>query len=468
MPSYQSPAVGATFRHFLHGFLHSGDLPFRDVLTASQLEQAAAADHVAFGTGPDDVYSVAVTLWAFVAQVLSDQKSCVAAVARVLVFLHILGRPPCGAGTGAYCKARAKLPERFLQRLSCNVGRQLEAEADDAWRWHGHRVVLVDGSTLSMPDTLANQAVYPQQRSQKPGVGFPILRWVALVGLATAATLGSAFGPWRGKETGETALFRELLAYLQPGDVLLADRYYCTYWIVAAALARGVHVVFRKHQRRHTDFRTGRRLGANDHRVTWTKPARPEWMAQDEYEAMPATLTMREVRTQIAKPGCRVKELVVVTTLLDAAAYPLDDITDLYNERWQVEIDLRSLKTQMKMDILRCQTPEMVRKEIWAHLLAYNLVRTVMAQAARAHDLTPRQLSFAGAMQTLNEFRTVLLGADATELPGVCSTILEAIASHRIGNRPDRCEPRKVKRRPKGYGRMVEPRAQERAACLNG
>lgn len=465
--SYRAPSIGATFRQFLNGFLQSEGLPFHEVLTEAQIEQIAAAENVSFGTGADDVYSVSITVWAFVAQAVSVEKSCVAAVARVLVLLTTLGRKLCAAGTGAYCKARAKLPEYFLQLLACGVGRQLEDEAPDAWRWHGHRVVLVDGSILSMPDTPANQEAYPQPRSQKPGVGFPLLRWVALVGLATGATLASAFGPCRGKQTGEPSLFRTLLEHLRPGDVLVADRYYCSYWIVALAMARGVHVVFRKHQLRHTDFRTGRRLGRNDHIVTWTKPQRPAWMEQADYDALPETLSLREVRTQIAEPGCRVQELIVVTTLLDADAYPMTDILDLYHERWHVEIDLRSIKTQMKMDILRCQSPEMVRKEIWAHLLAYNLVRKVMAQAAQEHGVTPRQLSFAGAMQTLNEFRTLLLSATAADLPALCADILKAIASHRVGNRPGRYEPRKVKRRPKSYSRMNKPRAQERDACLN-
>lgn len=468
LSSYHSARVGASFRQFVTGFLQTDELPFRDVLTTAQIEQAAAAENVSFGTGADDSYSVPITLWAFITQVLADQKSCVAAVARVLVLLTILGRKPCDAGTGAYCKARAKLPERFLQRLACDVGRQLEDETPDAWRWHGHRVLLVDGSTLSMPDTPANQQAYPQQRSQQPGVGFPILRWVALLGLATGALVASAFGPWRGKQTGETALLRTLLEDLRPGDVLVADRYYCSYWIVALAMARGVQVVFRKHQLRHTDFRTGRRLGRNDHVVTWTKPQRPVWMEQAAYEALPATLALREVRTQIGTPGCRVQKLVVVTTLLDPDAYPKEDILDLYHERWQAEIDLRSIKTQMKMEVLRCRTPAMVRKEIWAHLLAYNLVRKVMAQAAQAHNVTPRQLSFAGAMQTLNEYRTLLLTTADAALPALGHDILQAIARHRVGHRPDRYEPRKVKRRPKGYSRMLKPRAEERAACRNG
>ena len=384
-------------------------------------------------------------------------------MARVLAWLTSQGRQVCDAGTGAYCKARTKLTELFLWFVACDVGRQLEEQALDAWRWHGQRVVLVDGSTLSMPDTPANQLAYPQSRSQRPGVGFPILRWVALLGLATGVVLDSAFGPYRGKQTGETALFRTLLPSLRQGDVVLADRYYCSYWLVALLLAQGVDVVFRKHQLRHTDFRRGLRLGANDHVVTWTKPQRPEWMDQATYDSLPETLALREVRTRVTTPGYRVKELVVVTTLRGHETYSKEEILDLYHERWHAEIDLRSIKTQMKMEILRCKTPEMVRKEIWAHLLAYNLVRKVMAQAAEAHQLTPRQISFAGAMQTLSEFRTYLLHASAAELFEVTRRVLAAIARHKVGNRPGRCEPRKVKRRPKGYSRLLVPRAQERA-----
>lgn len=463
---YQRRRTGTTFRHFRNTFLLAAGLPFREVLTEAQIERTAAAENISFGTGKDDIYSVPVTLWAFVAQAASDQKSCVAAVARILAMRAALGEEPCAAGTGAYCKARAKLSEGLLRRLTRDVGRQLEAETPTAWRCRGRRVVLVDGSTLSMPDTPENQAAYPQSRSQAPGVGFPLARWVALVGLATGAVLDTALGPYRGKKTGETALFRTLLDTLQPGDVIVADRYYCSYWMVALALARGLQVVFRQHQLRQTDFRRGRRLGRDDHVVTWTKPQRPDWMDRATYQALPATLTLREVRSQVARPGYRVEELVVVTTLTDPATDPAADILDLYEERWHVEIDLRSIKTHMHMEILRCLTPEGVRREIWAHLLAYNLIRQVMAQAAEQHNVTPRQLSFAGAMQILNEFRSLVLTATDADLERLARHILKAIASHRVGDRPGRCEPRKVKRRPKSYSRMLKPRDQERAALL--
>jgi hypothetical protein len=466
MPFYSPPPRAASFRDTLRSFVQVEGLSFQDVLSTERIQQIAEQEHVSFGTANTDVYSVPVTVWAFLSQAVSSSKSCLAAVVRVMVLLAALGRQPCKAGTGAYCKARAKLPERFLQRLACTVGRELEDQAPDGWRWHRRRVVLVDGSTLSMPDTPANQAAYPQSRSQRPGVGFPLMRWVALIGLASGAVLASAFGPWRGKQTGETALLRQLLDTLRPGDVLVADRYYCSYWLIALALARGVHVVFRQHQLRRTDFRRGQRLGSNDHVVTWSKPQRPAWMDEETYAALPDELRLREVRGSVATPGCRVRSLVVVTTLIDAEEFPREDILELYHARWHAEIDLRSIKTYMGMDILRCHTPEMVRKEIWTHLLAYNLVRQVMAQAARQHGVTPRQLSFGGALQTLNEYRTLLLKATEAELPAMVEHILAAIASHRVGNRPDRCEPRKVKRRPKGYSRLLKSRAEERAELL--
>jgi hypothetical protein len=256
MTSY--PTQSGSFRHFLRSFLQDDSARFREVLTDAQIERAARLQNLSFGTGKDDIYSLPLTLWAFVTQAASESKSCLAAVARVLAWLTSQGRQVCDAGTGAYCKARAKLTEVFLWFVACEVGRQLEEQALELWRWHGKRVVLVDGSTLSMPDTPANQRAYPQSRSQRPGVGFPILRWVALLGLATGAILDSAFGPYRGKQTGETALFRTLLQSLHQGDVVLADRYYCSYWLVALLLAEGVDVVFRKHHLRHTDFRRAR------------------------------------------------------------------------------------------------------------------------------------------------------------------------------------------------------------------
>jgi len=466
MPSYDPRAPGASFQTVLDAFAQAPDLPFRDVLTADYIEQVAAEEGATFGAAPGRVYTVAVTLWAFLAQVLHKEKACVAAVARVLVLRLALDLEPCAAGTGAYCKARAKLPERFLQRLAVEVGQQVERAAPAAWCWKGRHVFLADGSTVTMPDTPANQRAYPQPRSQKPGLGFPLARVVVLLALATAVLVGAAVGPYIGKNQGEPALLRTLLGQLRAGDVLLGDRYLGSYWMIALAGAQGADAVFRLHQRRKVDFGRGIRLGPEDHIVEWVKPERPAWLDAATYAALPMTLTVRELRSRISRPGFRIRELVVVTTLGDAAVYPKEDLIDLYHERWHVELDLRSIKTYLKMDILRCKTPEMVRKELWAHFLAYNLTRRVMAQAAAAHGVSPRRCSFLGAVQTLNEFRPVLVTATADERAARLAVLWAAVVGHRVGDRPGRCEPRAVKRRPKPLDYLTRPRAEARAARL--
>jgi hypothetical protein len=464
--SYPNPDSSATFAATLDSFANAEGLPFADVLPQEQIEEIARQEGVSFANGPGDIYTPAITVWAFIAQCLSASKSCVAAVARVLVLRTAMGLPICCSGTGAYCKARCKLSEQFLQRLTLVVGTEVERQAPDFWRWKSRRALLVDGTECSMPDTPANQAEYPQPSSQKTGLGFPMIRLVVLLCLATGVLVGCAMGPHQGKESGETALLRELLEHFQAGDVLVADRYYCTYWLVAMLMARGVDVAFRMHARRKYDFRRGKRLGRNDHVVTWHKPARPEWMDEETYQQIPQTLTIREMRVTVDTPGSRSTSLVIATTMIDAKAYPKDDIADLYHERWHIELDIRNIKQTLKMDILSCKSPEMVRKEIWTHLLAYNLVRKVMAQAAVETHTEPRRISFAGAVQTLNAFRWILVLSERGQRVQLVRIVLVAIGTHRVGNRPGRCEPRKVKRRPKAYPRMTKPRAEERAEAL--
>ena len=454
-----------TFATVLRSFASADGLPFTDVLTAQDVQDACVADNVCFAEGEHAVYTPAVTLWAFLAQCLSASKSCVAAVARVLVLRVALGLPPCGAGSGAYCKARAKLPESLLRRLTYQTGVTLEQQAPDAWRWRARRVLLVDGCELSMPDTPANQEEYPQLKNQKPGLGFPRLRLVVLLAFATAALVGAALGPVKGKGSGETERFRTLLDRLAAGDVIVADRYYCTWWLVALAQGRGADVCFRLHHLRHYDFRKGRRLGQGDHVASWPKPARPAWMDKDTYAALPESLQVREVRVRVTTPGYRVRDFVVATTLTDATQYSAVQIADLYHRRWHVELDIRALKQTLQMEVLSCKTPAMVRREVWAHLLAYNLTRKVLAQAAQAGQVSPRQLSFAGAVQTLNAFRWWLTVGCGDDGGRSVRALLLAVATHRVGNRPGRVEPREVKRRQKGK-LLTKPRAQRRAELL--
>lgn len=456
-----------TFATVLRSFADTPDTPFADVLTEQDLRQACDDEGVHFAAGDDDVYTPAVTLWAFLAQCLSASKSCVAAVARVLVLRVALGLPPCAAGSGGYCKARAKLPEALLRRLTRQVGNAVERQAPDAWRWHGRRVLLADGFETSMPDTPDNQREYPQLRNQKPGLGFPRMRVVVLLALASAALVGAALGPCKGKGSGETERFRSLRDDLAAGDLVVADRYYCSWWIVALLASRGVDACFRLHQLRKYDFRKGRRLGPGDHVVSWPKPARPKWMDAETYAALPESLEMREVQVTVTQPGYRVRQFVVATTLRDAERHPAADVADLYHQRWHVELDIRSIKQVLRMDVLRGKTPAMVRKEVWAHLLAYNLVRKVLAQAALAGEVRPRQLSFAAAVQTVNAFRWLSWAGPEDWDGRLVRALLLAVATHRVGERPGRVEPREVKRRQK-VKLLTRPRGQRRAELLAG
>ncbi len=311
-----------------------------------------------------------------------------------------------------------------------------------------------------MPDTAANQAEYPQSRSQKPGLGFPIARVVALLSLASGAALDLAMGRYTGKNTGETALFRQLWRSLFPGDVVVGDRYFASYWDLALLAICGVDSVYRQHQLRLSKRLRVRRLGSGDWLLRLPKPQRPSWMDHDTYRNIPQELLVREVSFRVRVRGWRVRELTLVTTLCDAEVYSLDELARVYHARWQAEVDLRSIKITMQMDVLRCKTPDMVRKEIWLHLLAYNLIRTVMAEAAEHANMRPREVSFKGALQTLTAYRAIVEQAPPGALPALYESLLEAIAMHQVGNRPHRYEPRAVKRRPKQHDLLTIPRQE--------
>ena len=405
----------------------------------------------------DRIYSPLITLTLFIEQVLSADQSCVDAVARGLSARVALGERPCGLNSGPYCKARARLPLGLIERVAGEVGARLSEQQPSAWRWRGREVKLVDGTTLSMPDTAENQREFPQHREQRRGLGFPLARVVAIVSLSCGAVLEWAMGPCEGRESGETALLWELAARLRSGDVVVADRCYAGYFMIAWLIRGGVDVVMRQHARRRTDFRRGQALGQRDHLLSWARPQRPDWMDAATYAAMPETLTMREVR---------VGGWTLVSSLTNAKEVSKPDLLELYRSRWQVELDLRAIKSVMQMDLLRCKSPSMVRKEIATHLLAYNLVRLVMARAACLAGLLPRQLSFKGALQVLRAFEQNLRHSPPARLRIRHAHVLAGIAQMRIPDRPWRVEPREVKRRPKPFKRLAEPRAVVRARLL--
>lgn len=447
-------------------FLIGDALPLANVLDPQQVQQRFTEHHVHFGHNATALWTPMITLWAFLRQSLDDDRSCRQAVSHV-VGAFAQARPPETFDTSAYCRARAKLPTPLLQDLTLEVGHRLEEHSPTSWLWHGRHTFLVDGRTSRLADTPENQKDFPQPKTQQPGLGLPILRWVVLVSLATAGVVGFAHGPYQGKQTGETALFRQLLGQLRRGDVVVADRYYCSYFMVALLQECGVDVVLRLHQRRRYDFRRGRQLGRYDHIVLWQRPARPAWMDEATYAQIPKTLEVREIKRRLDEPGCRVEELTLVTTLLDADTYTADDLAGLYEQRWQVELDIRSLKTTLGLGELRCLTPFMVEKEMWLHCLAYNLVRKVAAQAALLSEQSPRSLSFKASKQALlGVWEQLSFVEDAAAYAQVALGVLKCLAKEKVGDRPGRCEPRAIKKRPKPHRLLKEGRAAAKARLL--
>jgi hypothetical protein len=438
-------------------------LCFGKLLPAGDVQAAIQRHQVRFR---ERLYTPLLTVWTFLHQMLCPDQSCRAAVAGLLASQSVAGEPQASAGTGAYCKARKRLPEKLLADLTRTSGRELDAQVRPTGLLGGRPIKLADGTGISGPDTPANQKAYPQPDSQKRGLGFPILRLVALLSLSCGAVLDVAMGAYAGKQTGETALLRQLLNNLRPGDVLLADAIFANYWTIGRLSGRGVDVVSHHDGKRKVDFRAGQRLGRHDHVVTWDKPKRPEWMSPREYDAFPATLRVREVRVQVQPRGFRVHHLLLTTTLLDAVDYPAAELAAAYRARWNAELDLRSIKQAMQMDVLRCKTPAMLRKEVWMHLLAYNLVRKLMAEAAAMAGCAPREISFKGTLQTALAFAAAGRACPADGAGAFYQRLLRAVASHRVGDRPDRVEPRAVKRRPKKHTLLTEPRALARARLL--
>ena len=421
-------------------------MEFFNVLTSEELLQTTEAlmpEH------RERLYPPTVTLSMFMRQTLEADGSCQKAVNGWAAQRAADGLAPCSVRTGGYCRARQRLPLEMVSGLTRQTGRMLSQKASRQWLWRGRSVKLVDGTGLSMPDTADNQAVYPQPSTQAPGVGFPLARLVMVICLATGAALEAAIGPHQGKGSGELGLVRHVLEPFRPGDVMLADALYCNYFLIASLMGAGVDVLFEQNGSRITDFRRGQSLGKRDHIVRWPKPAnRPEWMTREQYADFPDEIALREVK---------VAHQILVTTLSDHRRISKDDLSQLYAQRWNVELDLRNLKTTTGMDVLSCQTPEMNNKQLWVHLLAYNVIRLLMAQAACNAGVDPRNLSFKHTVQLWTEW--VSRGLSATH---DSQRLFTLIAQCQVGHRPGRIEPRMRKRRPKPYPWLKVPRAQAR------
>jgi hypothetical protein len=394
------------------------------------------------------LYPPTETLSMFLSQALSADRSCQYAVNAAAMQRNATGLQPASIVTGGYCKARQRLPIAMVETLGQFVGQYLADNAPASWHWQGRPVRLVDGTTLTMPDTLANQAAFPHPRTQQPGLGFPLCRMVTLSCLGSGAILNAAVSPYQGKGNDEQSLLRSMLGALAAGDVLVGDAHYATYFLLCMLGERGVDGVFEQHgaRRRSTDFRRGQRLGSRDHVITLQKSVhKPDWLSQQDYEQAPSNLLVREL--------C-IGGKVLTTTLLCPKQTPKHALKALYRNRWHVELDLRSIKSTLGMGELSCRSPDMVRKEIRVYLLAYNLIRLLMAQAAHYGNCLPRQISFKHTVQLSLAWRSQAISASIDEC-----YLFVLIAGQRVGDRPGRSEPRAVKRRPKPYPLLMKPRA---------
>jgi hypothetical protein len=396
-----------------------------------------------------------VTIYLFLLQILHGNTAC----------QHVVQFGCRTFSDSAYCQARKRLPLRVLHRLLEWITRAGRRATASGHRWLGHRVWVMDGSSFSMPDTPELQAAFGQPGNQEAGCGFPVAKWLALFDVATGMLLRSSTAPLRSHEMSRCAALSD---DLETGDVVMGDRGFSSYAHLAILVGRGLHGLFRLHQRRAVDAppvgpRAGARefdrpaglpgsrwspaRGESDQIVVWHKPKdKPTWMSAEEYAALPAELVVRVVRYRVESPGFRVGEVAVVTTLLDARAYPAEEVATLYFRRWLVEVNFKHIKITMQMDVLRCETVDGVLKELAIFALVYNLVRSVTAESARARGVAPERISVIDTIRWL-------IGSE--EAGDVTVLVVNPL-------RPGRVEPRVVKRRPKQYYRMTKPRSELR------
>lgn len=425
---------------------HQDAMGFFNLLTAPELFdtlEALLPEH------RERLFPPTETLAMFLTQAMHPDRSCQQVVNHAAMTHLISGRKPCSASTGGYCRARQRLPLDMVAALVRATGERVDQEIPASWRWRGRRIRIIDGTTVTLPDTAANQEAYPQQRSQKPGLGFPICRIVGVTCLASGVVLNAAMGPYKGKGGSEHTLLRTLLPSFKAGDILIGDALYGSYVILAECLARGLDVVFEQNggRKRTTDFRKGTRLGSKDHLVRLVKPVqRPDWMSKEQYQALPDDLAIREIH---------LGDKVLITTLYDPTDVPRQVLKALYRSRWHVELDIRNIKTTLGMETLSCKTPMMAEKEMWVYLLAYNLIRIIMAQSAALADVLPRALSFKHTLQLWLAWSRQPV---PTYEPYYLTQLFELIAARRVGNRPGRIEPRAVKRRPKPTSLLTRTR----------
>jgi hypothetical protein len=403
-------------------------------------------------------YPVNITFWAFLSQVLNPGSACREIVRKVQFWAAHHHQNLPDSGTSAYCQARARLPLERLEQLHQHLALKLVGQTSAADLWLGHRVKVVDGTGLSMPDTSANQQAWPQPVSQKPGCGFPVTKIVGCFCLASGALLQWVQGTLKDHDF---RLFQGLLATFLKGEIVLADRGFCSYGNLAALLQRGAGAVMRIHHFRKLDWRRGQRLGRRDRLVEWRKPQLQTdvWTAE-QWKQLPEQITLRTVEVRVEVPGFRTQRIVLVTTLLAADQYTAAELGQLYFRRWAVELFFRDIKITLGMDVLRCQSPAMVQKEIAMHAIAYNLIRALMQDIARSYQVQLSRLSFKGTVDALRQWSEWSQAGKGhpRHAQNLRNLFYYTIATDPLLRRPNRSEPRAVKRRPKNFRLLTRPR----------
>ena len=395
------------------------------------------------------------TFWLFLFQTLSPGQSCRETVQAAKVWLQ---QDALSANTSAYCQARARLPQALLEQVFLAGGARLCAQAPSAQLWRSRRVRVVDGTSVRLPDTAANQKQFPQPKTQKPGCGFPVARLLVLFCLTCGALVAYELG---ALEVAERELWRRIWDTLQAGDVLLGDRGFCSLGEFWWLRRRGVDCVARLNARRSVGLIPVHRLAKDDWLVVWTKMKQPpKWMSAEQWATVPATLLVRQVTFSIAFKGFRTQQVTLATTLLDAKVAPAADLADLYRRRWQAELFIRDIKTTLGMEALSCKSPAMARKEMLLHLIAYNLIRSLIWEAAVRAGVRAGRLSFKGALDTLRQWTPLLAVREKTQRKRMWEGFLVALAAHAVPDRPGRAEPRAIKTRPKNYSLLNVPRRE--------
>lgn len=424
-----------------------------DFLNILESEHIASMIKNATSKWRERIFTPSITLAMFIKQALSFDRSC-ARVVNEFIIDNIDELPEnISTSTGSFCRSRQKIPLDLIKKLVRYTGSAIKEKIDNLNGIKGN-IYLVDGTTFTLPDSVKNQAKYPQQSTQKEGLGFPICRALGIFCLESGAAVNAQIAPYKGKGADEHSMLRSSLDTFKKGDLIIGDAIYSSYWLLSHLQNEGVNGIFGQNggRAKKADFRTGKKIGKYDHIVTYKRPQRPKWMSVEQYASIPKSISVREIK---------VRHKILVTTLCNDDLHSKTELAELYKSRWNIEVDFRNLKVTMGMSELSCKSPEMCQKEIWIYLLANNLIRILMAQTAKEFSINIRSISFKNTLQIWNS-----VSAKFINFAENIKKFFFIIAGHQVGKRAGRVEPRARKRRASAYSLLMVPRHEARANIL--